>query len=74
MPDKMPYELYISNRCLSCTKLTEYLKKHRINVKTINIDEEKYNLPFSLMILPALIKGKKLIGYGYKDIITRLEH
>ena len=37
-----------------------------------NIDEEDYQLPFKLMILPALIKEKKLIGYGFNDITKHL--
>lgn len=72
MPNKAPYQLFISNRCNCCDKVVSYLKTHQIPIETVNIDEQKYSLPFSLVILPALIKENKLVGYGYDDIISKL--
>jgi hypothetical protein len=73
MPNINSYHLFVSNKCCCCDKIITYLKKEGISIKTTNIDYEEYNLPFSIMILPALIKEKKLIGYGYKDIISNIE-
>lgn len=66
------YQLYISNQCTCCVKTLNYLSSKKIKIETVNIDEEDYQLPFKLMILPALIKEKKLIGYGFNDITKHL--
>lgn len=66
------YQLYISNQCTCCVKTLNYLSTKKIKIETVNIDEEDYQLPFKLMILPALIKEKKLIGYGFNDITKHL--
>lgn len=66
------YKLYISNQCTCCVKTLNYLSSKKIKIETVNIDEEDYQLPFKLMILPALIKEKKLIGYGFNDITKHL--
>ncbi len=66
------YALYVGNDCFSCNKIEQFIKENNVNVSTINIDEEEYNLPFSLMIIPALVKNKKLIAYG-PDIIKHIE-
>jgi len=67
------YHLFVSNKCTCCDKILNYLKTEKISIETTNIDEEEYHLPFSLIILPALVKEKKLIGYGCDDIIANLE-
>ena len=66
------YLLFVSNKCASCDKILNHLNNEKMDIQTINIDIEEYNLPFSLIILPALVKGKKLIGYGCDDIIAYL--
>jgi len=65
------YTLYIDNNCGSCKKIQEFIKVNNIPVKTVNIDEESYDLPFSIMIIPALVSVSKLIAYG-PDIIPIL--
>lgn len=67
------YQLFVSNKCCCCDKILSHLKKENITITTINIDNEAVNLPFSLTILPALVKEKKLISYGFDDIITQLK-
>ena len=67
------YQLFVSNRCSCCDKILNYLKSENITIKTTNIDEEKYSMPFSLTILPALVKGNQLVSYGCEDIISNLE-
>lgn len=68
------YHLFVSNTCSCCDKILNYLKEEKISIKTTNVDEEDYQLPFSLMILPALVKETKLIGYGCDDIISSIEN
>jgi len=58
------YQLYVGNQCKGCEKIITFLHQNNINITIINIDEEDCNLPFSLMIVPALVKDNKLIGYG----------
>jgi len=67
------YQLFISDKCCCCDKILNHLKKENISITTINVDNEGINLPFSLTILPALVREKKLIGYGVDDIIKRLK-
>jgi arsenate reductase-like glutaredoxin family protein len=74
MPNINSYHLFVSNKCSCCDKILDYLKNEDISIKTTNIDEEEYHLPFSLMILPALMKETKLIGYGYEDIISSIKN
>jgi len=66
------YQLYIGNDCCTCKKVQQFLKNKHLSITTFNIDEDTYNLPFSLMIIPALIKDNKVIAYGY-DIISNLQ-
>ncbi|MBL4594637.1 MAG: hypothetical protein JKX68_12600, partial [Flavobacteriales bacterium] len=37
-----------------------------------NVDKENHHLPFSLVILPALVKEEKLVAYGCEDILSHL--
>lgn len=67
------YKLYISTECKCCNKVLDYLYAKKIAVKTINIDTEEYELPFKLMVLPALVKENKLVGYGFNDISNHLD-
>lgn len=66
------YQLYVSNNCTGCKKLLHQLNQQNITIKTINVDEDGYNLPFPLIIFPALVKKEKIISYGTKDIIAHL--
>lgn len=67
------YQLFITTHCDSCNKVIAHLKNENISVITVNTDEENYNLPYPLMMFPALVKEKKLIGYGFNDIINHLK-
>ena len=58
------YTLYVDNNCSSCKKIQQYISKNNIPIKTVNIDEGSYELPFTIMIIPALVKENKLIAYG----------
>jgi len=67
------YRLYVGDNCCSCNNIEQFLNKNNITIPIINIDKEEYDLPFSLMIIPALVKNEKLIGYG-PDIMKYLEN
>jgi len=58
------YTLYVDNNCSSCKKIQQYISENNIPIKTVNIDEGSYELPFTIMIIPALVKENKLIAYG----------
>jgi glutaredoxin len=64
MIEEKGYTLYVGNNCCSCNNIHQFLKENNINISTINIDEQEYHLPFSLLVIPALIKNKELIAYG----------
>ena len=66
------YTLYVDNNCSSCKKIQQYISENNIPVKTVNIDEENYDLPFTIMIIPALVKENKLLAYG-PDITAILD-
>jgi hypothetical protein len=72
MQSTSQYKIFVSNKCCCCGKILDYLEKENKQISTINIDNDKYYLPFSLLILPALVKEKKLISYGADDIIKHL--
>ena len=73
MPNLNSYQLYVSNKCCSCDKVLAHLEYEKISIPTINVDSDEYHLPFTLTIFPALVKEKKLVGYGVDDIISCLE-
>jgi len=58
------YTLYVDNNCSSCKKIQLFISENNIIVNTVNIDEESYDLPFAIMIIPALVKDNKLLAYG----------
>lgn len=66
------YTLYVDNNCSSCKKIQQYISENNILVKTVNIDNENYDLPFTIMIIPALVKENKLLAYG-PDITALLD-
>lgn len=68
------YRLFISDSCDSCNHTLLKLKENNLNVSTVNIETEKYQLPFKLMVIPALVKDEKLISYGCDDILASLNH
>ena len=68
------YQLYISSACPSCDNVLRKLQEHKIDISTVNIDTESNQLPFKLMVIPALVKENKLISYGCNDIIASLSN
>lgn len=66
------YQLYISTNCHSCNKVLLKLRENKMAVSIINIDTDNYHLPFKIMVIPALVKEKKLMGYGCNDILNLL--
>ena len=66
------YQLYVSNNCDGCTKIMTAIEEQNIVVTTVNIDFDGVDLPFTPLILPALVKKNKVVGYGFKDIIALL--
>ena len=62
------YTLYTGNHCASCVKVATYLEKNDITFDEVNIDTDDYELPFTLMVIPALIENNELLAYG-PDII-----
>ncbi len=67
------YQLFISSACNCCDKVIHQLKHDKLDITTVNIDKDTYQLPFSVMMLPALIKEEKLIAYGANDILKHLK-
>ena len=72
MQKRKGYVLFVGNNCCSCNKITQYINENNIDILAVNVDEDDYSLPFSLMIIPALILDHKLIAYGL-DIIKHLK-
>lgn len=66
------YTLYVDDSCSSCKKIRQYINENNIPINTINIDQDSYDLPFAIMIIPALVKENKLLAYG-PDITPILE-
>ncbi len=72
IPNINAYQLFVSSGCSDCDKILAFIKSNQINILTTNTDMDEYQLPFSLMIFPALVLNNKLISYGYEDIATQL--
>jgi hypothetical protein len=67
------YRLLVSTSCCCCDRVLNLIQEEQFSIQVINIDEEQNaSLPFSLAILPALIKDEKLLSYGVEDIMKRL--
>lgn len=64
MQETFEYQLYVGNDCNCCERVIASVQEKSVPVKIINIDNDDYDLSFSLMIIPALVKEDKLIGYG----------
>jgi glutaredoxin len=73
MKSNLPYQLFTSSKCSCCEEVISYLKTKKITLTITNVDKDKYVLPFSLLLFPALVLGNKLIGYGFKDIVAKLK-
>ena len=67
------YQLFIRSKCSCCNEILKYVKSEKNDILVTNVDEQEYNLPFSLVIFPALILNEKLVSYGCEDIIERLK-
>jgi hypothetical protein len=66
------YTLYLDNNCSSCKRIQQYISENNIAINTVNIHEGFNELPFVIMIFPALVKENKLLAYG-PDITPILE-
>ena len=66
------YQLFVSSGCSDCDKILAFIKAKNINISTTNTDNDEYQLPFSLVIFPALLLNGKLVSYGYEDIVSKL--
>jgi glutaredoxin len=73
MKSNLPYQLFISSKCSCCEEVLSYLKTKNITLTITNVDKDKYVLPFSVLLFPALVLGNKLIGYGFEDIVAKLK-
>lgn len=72
MTAKDTYQIFIGDNCPSCEKVISFMKMKGLDIAVVNIDHDtSYELPFSLVIVPALVKNKELKAYGV-DIITHL--
>lgn len=58
------FTFYVDNNCNRCKKVQQFITENNLSINTINIDEEDYDLPFPIMIIPALVDGEKLLAYG----------
>ncbi len=62
--------VYICYNCPSCDRVVEKLEEEHPEVKIVNVQAERPNIP-RVQIFPALYVDQKLIAYG-DDIITKL--
>jgi len=69
MPFTPKYQLIIGSNCKCCQKAINSLNNKKILYSITNIDYTTPDLPFSLMVVPALVLQNKLIAYG-PDIVT----
>ena len=73
MPKSNSYQLFITSKCSCCEDVLAFVKSEKLTISITNVDEEEYNLPFSVMMFPALVLGNKLMSYGCEDIISKLK-
>jgi len=66
------YILYVSNHCVQCDNVVDYLHRKSIECLVINVDNEGDTPPEKVFIYPVLFNHSKLIAYGL-DIIEHFQ-
>jgi glutaredoxin len=66
------YTLYVSNDCVQCANVEDYLKRKAIECLVINVDTEGDNPPQPAFIFPVLYKNDEPLAYGL-DIIEHFQ-
>ena len=64
----MKYVLYVGENCHQCKEVSDFLEKHKISFRKVNVDLEEEQPPIRLFAFPALFEGGELLKYG-TDII-----
>ena len=62
--------VYICYNCPVCERIVEHLKNEHPEVKVVNVQDEKPDIP-RIQIFPALFFDDKLVAYG-DDIKAKL--
>ena len=68
-----PYTLFVSDHCTDCVSVVEFIQNNAFPCELKNIDRENEKPEISIFIIPALVKGQKLLAYGEKDILKILK-
>jgi glutaredoxin len=66
------YILYVSNHCVQCENVIDYLQRKSIECLIINVDNEGDTPPEKVFIYPVLFNHDKLMAYGL-DIIEHFQ-
>ena len=66
------YILYVSNHCVQCDNVIDYLQRKSIDCLIINVDDEGDNHPEKVFVYPVLFNQDKLTAYGL-DIIEHFQ-
>ena len=66
------YILYISNDCVQCNNVVDFIERKAIECLVINVDSEGDSPPQKVFIYPVLFNYDKLIAYGL-DIIEHFQ-
>jgi glutaredoxin len=66
------YTLYISNDCIQCAHVKDYLERKGIECLVINVDDEGDTPPEPVFIYPVLFMNDGLLAYGM-DIVEHFQ-
>lgn len=66
------YTLYVSNDCVQCANVVDYIQRKEIECLFINVDDEGDNPPHKVFYYPVLFMNDELLCYGL-DIIEHFQ-
>ena len=66
------YILYVSNHCVQCDNVIDFLNRKSIECLIINVDSEGDSPPEKVFIYPVLFNYDRLLAYGL-DIIEHFQ-
>ena len=64
--------LYVSNDCVQCGRVVDYLQRKEIDLLIVNVDDEGDSPPNPAFIYPVLYINNELCAYGL-DIIEHFQ-
>ena len=68
----MKYHLYITDHCPGCHRVQEYMEQKGLDFEAVDLDRPGQEWPENVMIVPALVQGKRLLAVG-PDIVDYLQ-